>query len=229
MRLAVVALQIVLFGCAACAQTVAPQPAQPAHPAQAPTLQDAEQAYSAVSNSVADLLWVRSDYYYHSGEWDSVIALYYRVIDLDPTFAEAYVNCAFLIWSRKTPQAYKEAVALYDRGIKANPNSWVIPLECGQFLVDHMRLAKKMTEAQAAKAGIPYLRLAAQNADKGAPLEKRAAVWRALGHALRRAGQTEAAVRTFKRVLEFNPGDAVALKELSKLEPQQSPGRGESK
>jgi tetratricopeptide (TPR) repeat protein len=225
MRTAVAVLQVLLLGCMACALAVAPQQGQPVQPAQPPTLADAEKAYAEVSNSIADLLWFRTDYYYHTGRWDDVIELIYGVIDLDPSFVEAYRSGAFIIWSKKTPQAYKEAVALYDRGIKSNPDGWEIPYDCGAwFYMSHMRLAKKMTEAQAAKEAIPYLRLATQNVDKGAPSQKRAQVWRAFGHTLRRAGQPKAAARAFKRVLEINPADAVALKELQKLEAQPSPG-----
>jgi tetratricopeptide (TPR) repeat protein len=207
-------VSLAAFASSGCAWAAAPEPQEQ------PTLQQLEDAYAEVSRSLADLLWAKVDDYWHPGRYDDVIAICYRMVDLDPTFVDAYLSAAWLIWSKKTPQAYREAAALYDRGISANPDSWEIPYECGAFFyLWHMRWAKKMTPEHAAKAAVPYLRRAAQSVDKGnASKEDRVKVWRAFGHALRTAGQRDAAIRVFERVLEINPTDPIAEKELKKLQ-----------
>jgi tetratricopeptide (TPR) repeat protein len=207
-------VSLAAFGSGRCALAAAPKPQEQ------PTLAQLEDAYAEVSRSIADLLWAKTEDYWHRGRYDDVIAICYRIVDLDPAFEDVYLSAAWLIWSKKTPQAYKEAAALYERGISANPDSWEIPYECGAFFyLWHMRLAKKMTPPQAAKAAVPYLRRAARLVDRGnASKEDRVKVWRAFGHALRTAGQRDAAIRVFKRVLEINPTDPVADRELRKLQ-----------
>jgi tetratricopeptide (TPR) repeat protein len=184
-------------------------PAQAADAAKPMTLEQAEQTYKDASVLVSDLLWMRVDPYYHSGDWDRVIDLCYHAIDLDPTFIEPYNTGAWLLWSKLTPEGDKAAVALYDRGIKANPDDWEIALECGEFYY--------MIHKRDPKSAIPYLRHAAEAAERGAPDFRKVVILHQLGHALNRAGQPREALKVFKRAVEIDPTDAVGLKEIQKL------------
>jgi len=190
------------------AQTAVPAAKKPA------TLEAAEQAYSDASILTADLLWMKVENYYHKGDFDKIIELCYHIVDLDPKFVEAYNTGAWLLWSKLTPEGDKAAVELYERGMKANPEDFENAFECGNFFY--------LIHKRDAKSAIPYLRHAVRVAERYSRDERKIIILRTLGHALRRDGQTEEALKVFRRVLEINPTDAIALKEVRRLEEGQS-------
>lgn len=70
------------------------------------------------------------DAHWHKGEYNHIINLYKMTIAADPHDLDAYSNAGWLLWSLDKDA---EAVALYNQGLKANPGSYYMYDELGQY------------------------------------------------------------------------------------------------
>jgi tetratricopeptide (TPR) repeat protein len=83
----------------------------------------------------ADLYWVRTIQYFGAHiqtdrEFPHLYALVDLVTSLDPHFVEAYqLGGLFLIIGKRLP----EAIAIYEKGIAANPERWELPYDLGRL------------------------------------------------------------------------------------------------
>jgi len=91
------------------------------------------------SEVLADLVYLWSIQYYgnYPGgvRYDYLLQIYDRVItELDPRFADAYVlGAAILSVEAHRPE---DAIRLLDKGVRANPEDWMLPFEAG-FVAYH--------------------------------------------------------------------------------------------
>lgn len=161
------------------------------------TKEQAMRNVDEIMKLVVDQLWQRADYHFHQGDYDKSVWLLEAITHLEPTFTEAYAVQAWLLWSMNRDQ---QAIGVYLRGIKANPQHYHIYFEFGMYYV----FKKKWEEAvaqfrQAVKHPCPFY------------------AYHMLGHALRKTGKMEEAIEVWKKVLSLYPTDQVAVKELRAL------------
>jgi tetratricopeptide (TPR) repeat protein len=169
------------------------------------SLEEAEALYDDQAESMANLLWVKSDAYFHAGRYDDVIELAKAVVNLDPGFVEAWLGAAWFLWSDEERDRDPEAIELYHMAMERNPQAWDIPFEMGfLYYYSHKRDAK---------TALPYI----QKAAEVAPPSQKAKVLRALGQVFRKLGRTKEALETFREVLKINPSDVVAKREVERL------------
>jgi Tfp pilus assembly protein PilF len=160
----------------------------------------AERMVTQVSSQVAELLWVKTDDYAHTGRPERAMALIRMVIQLDPGFVDAYSVLA------SYTQQNEEADQIYRAGLRANPDDYQLNFEYGYFY--HAVWSRNP------KAGIPYLRKAVDVApDKTQKLK----ALHVLAHLYRYTGQNDQAIATWEQVLRLNPSDLVAERELAAL------------
>mgnify|MGYP005849482095 CR=1 FL=1 len=155
--------------------------------------QDADHVEAMVDDCL-DQLYVVSDRHWHKGEYNHLVNINRMVIAGRPTFTEPYVNAGWLLWSMDRDD---EAVALYDAGIAANPNTYVVYYEKGFYLI---------TRKKDWKNGLLLLEKAASIPDCAR------IVLHTLAHAYERNGQLEKALETWNKAASdtANPGRAAA-------------------
>jgi len=177
-----------LRACAACAEEeLAPIPAAVA-----------EARVAEERDFLTDILWMGIDGYWHEGKWEDCLRLNKEIIALDPQFVEAYTSAAWLLWSEDRD---KEAVAMYEQGIDANPDSPDLYFDFGFYY----RNRKKLDQA------IAMFRKAV---DKGAPQTSQ----HLLPNTLEEAGRKQEALAEWKKLLQRFPTDGVAQMKIPRLE-----------
>src|SRR4051794_34863896 len=89
-------------------------PDKPATPGGPQTVENIlDDAVMALSHQV--------DEHWHEGEYNHIINIYRVVAAARPNMMDAYTNSGWLLWSMDRDD---EAVALYEQGLKANPESY---------------------------------------------------------------------------------------------------------
>lgn len=148
--------------------------------------QPVQQRLQAVFNEVVDRWIVQMDRWWHDGQHEQVINMTYFAIPLDPQNVSLYENAGWLLWSSNRDD---EAVALYERGLRHNPNRYDLYYELGQYFFmrkkDYARARQYLEEA------IKY------------PCEW--FVWNTLGHVYARLGEREKALETWQELLKRFP------------------------
>jgi tetratricopeptide (TPR) repeat protein len=155
--------------------------------------QEAEQAVAALisyENAAADT-------HFHDGDFAGAITVLERVILLNPTDIEPYANAGWLAWSLKQEE---RARGLYQRMLDANPDDTEGIFQCAVFA---MRIGE---DANA-------LRLLESAMAHGLTSPKR----HLYGHLLLRANRTADALAFWRRVLQEEPTNAVAQREVERL------------
>jgi len=160
----------------------------------------AERMVAQVSEQIADLLWAKTDDYGHTGQEQKALALVRMVIQLHPTYPDAYSVLAS--YTGPVP----ERGQIYRAGLAANPDSHQLNYEYGFF---YMAVWTKNPEG-----GIPYLRKAVAVAPDNTQKLKYLHI---LGHLYGQTGQTKQAIATWEQALRLDPGDQVAKRELTRL------------
>ena len=139
-----------------------------------------------------------ADSAFHTGEWEQAVAALDGVIELHPQGLDAYANAAWLLWSSGKDD---RAMDYYHRMIAANPKD-----PEGYFIVGQMFFfRRKYPEA------LPWLQ---QAEALGLHSPNR----HLLGHELAALGRTDDAIAFWQRLLKDDPHDAVARRELDKLQ-----------
>lgn len=141
--------------------------------------------------------------YFHQGDFDTTVAIFERIIALNPIGTEPYATAAWLLWSSKKTDA---ALAMYDRMIAANPLDPEGYFEYGAFYV------RVKNDAEAVK----WLEKAV---NLGLPSPQR----HLYGLALTRLGRNDDVLAFWRMVIAEDPHDAIAQREIDKLTGKETP------
>jgi tetratricopeptide (TPR) repeat protein len=194
----IIAVVTISLGLAACPAYVWAAPAQGAGPVET----QAEQQIAQVRDTIVDALWLKTDEYWHAGNPAPAIDICRMVIELDPHFVEAYSVGAWVALSLPEPRE-NDALQFYQQGIARNPQSYELLHEFGfQYY---------MLRKHDLQAALPYLKRAAE-------LAPTAPIKHTYAHALAQAGKPQEAAAEWLKILTQFPNDAVARKELAKLQ-----------
>jgi tetratricopeptide (TPR) repeat protein len=139
-----------------------------------------------------------SDLWWHKGDYDQCIRTQWTALVFDPEYVDLYTNIAWLQWSMGR---HGEAIRTYHRCLAANPKSWDAAQSLGDY---YWRHGHKLV-------AVKYLQRAA---DLGSPPVNR----RALGHAYRDLGEAEKAKGVWQDILEMDPNDPIARRELDRAQ-----------
>jgi tetratricopeptide (TPR) repeat protein len=140
----------------------------------------------AMLGAIFDNMHVVTDMHFHKGDYNHIINISRMTVAANPDDMDMYGDAGWLLWSMNRDA---EAVALYEQGIKANPNSYYMLDELGQYYA--MR-KKDWPHA------IHYLELAAQKPDSTE------ISLHILAHAYEKNKQLDKALATWARVLKHN-------------------------
>lgn len=166
------------------------------------------QASLGYETVAADLAWLRGIQYYGEHrltdqKFDMIGHVMGVVADLDPRFLQPYVFGAFVLGQEmKRPE---RGLALLERGMRANPESWLLAFEAG-----FLHYVSLHDDAAAAR----YFSLAARLPGHPEYVERFAAF------AHQRAGNEAMAVLLWKRVLATGNKymQEVAKREIARIE-----------
>ncbi len=170
------------------------------------------------------------DYYFRNGDQDEppgsfnkVIRLGYRVLDVDPTARDIYSDVAWLLYSKfstwgtepaKMPDGEgkdREAVALFERGRRYLDRDPLFHKSAGDTI---WPLAQYHKAEYYPFVIEEYERVDSLSTDK----DLRVRVRLNLGHIHRKLEKKDEAIAWYRKVLELEPNNSVALKYLSQLE-----------
>lgn len=144
-----------------------------------------------ITNRVVDALWVRSDHFWHDGDYNRIIAINRVIVEADPHFVDAYQNGSYILWSLGDVPG---ADAFLRLGVARNPKRYEIYSEMGQ----HLFRTKRFRDA------VPYLQKA--TAYKSAP----PSAWGMLAHCYERVGRLDDAIAAWQQIVKrfptFPPG-----------------------
>jgi tetratricopeptide (TPR) repeat protein len=84
----------------------------------------------AILDETVAQLWKQTDEHWHEGEYVHIVNICKVVAAARPNMMEAYANAGWLLWSMDRDE---EAVALYEQGLKANPDSYSMYDELGFY------------------------------------------------------------------------------------------------
>lgn len=147
---------------------------------------EVQKRVDTIFDGVVDRWIVQMDRWWHDGQHEHLINMTYFAIVLDPHNISLYENAGWLLWSSNRDD---EAVALYQRGLRNNPDAYDMYYELGQYYYIRKRDYAKARE---------YLEQAIQF-----PCEW--FVWNTLGHVYARLGEREKAVETWQELLRRFP------------------------
>ena len=159
---------------------------------------EAERRVAESRDALTDMLWIGLDVYWHQGGWDDCLRICRDIIILDPQFVEAYTAAAWMLWSSDRDQ---EAIAMYEKGIEANPDSPDLYFEYGLYYRNRGKLGK----------AIELLRKAAE---KGATRGQQ----HLLPNTLYQAGRKQEALDEWRAVLKRFPKDPIAPRKIAEIE-----------
>ena len=152
---------------------------------------------------VTDLLWEKSDGFFHVGDYERSVATLRLITDLDPTDLQAYSVGAWLIDSRERPS---EAEAFLKLGLSRNPNHYEMYSELGDFYFNKQNYA----------AAVGYFESALKFKD--CPI----VLWHMLAHAYERSGSLQKSIETWEHALTLEPGDGTVLVNLKRVKDEMA-------
>lgn len=152
----------------------------------------------AMVEGVLNLMRQAIDAHWHKGEYNHIINLSRIVVAADPGDLETYANAGWLLWSMARDA---EAVALYEQGIKANPNESYMYDEMGQYYY---------TRKKDMPLAIKYYEQAVRFKDV------QPVTLHMLAHAYEKNGQRDKAIAIWERAAR-DPKDGVAKKTLERM------------
>ncbi len=154
-----------------------------------------------VMNGLAvDALWSAADDFFHSGDHRRVALLNLTATYLDPYFVQAYLDAAYILWSN---DRHEQAVALYLRAAKANPDNADIWEELGDYYLINRRNYQKAIEAFSEAARRPH---------QGYQIEKN------LAHCYEKSGMLQEALDIWLELHRQHPEDGVVSSNLKRLQ-----------
>jgi hypothetical protein len=145
---------------------------------------------------IAGLLWVRTDSFFHSGNYDAVLPMIRLITWLDPNWLDVYATGAwhlmynFTDTDQRSDRRYLEpGLALLDEGIANNPNVYDLYKEKGWNNFDKVKDYE--TAVNALKAG-------AENDPKFDVTQ----LGHLMAHALERAGRTDESIQQWEQIVK---------------------------
>lgn len=155
-------------------------------------------AFSGFRQVIAGLLWVRSDAFFHAGNYDAILPLLRLITWLDPNWLDVYATGAWHIMynftdtdQRSDRRYLPPGSALLDEGIANNPTVYDIYKEKGWAFYDKVKNYAVSVEAlEGAMAHDP-------KADTNQ-------VVHLLGHAYERNGQDDKAIEVWKKAIDLH-------------------------
>ncbi|MFM7320721.1 MAG: tetratricopeptide repeat protein [Armatimonadota bacterium] len=169
-------------------------------PARADAAKDRANAVSAaVLEQVKDGLWQTADHYWHDGDYNRIVALGRLIVEIDPSFEEAFDSCAWLLWSLGDTKGADDFLAY---GVTVSPRKGIFYSNLGQ----HLNRTKRYQEA------LEYLKKAVELG--GVP----ASAYSTLGHLYTQFGKLQEAVDTWKACVAKYPKFPAGPKNLKAAE-----------
>jgi tetratricopeptide (TPR) repeat protein len=159
----------------------------------------------AIVDDVMDRLWDQVDRHWHKGEVMHIINLNKMIIPARPHKIDAFSNQGWLLWSQNREA---EAEAVYEQGLRLNPDSHFLYDDVAKYYLLHRKDYKK---------AIYYYKKAVTLAGSFIFTKH------ALARAYEKAGQTSDALKLWQE-LARNPEDPTARTNLSRLERQLKNG-----
>lgn len=148
---------------------------------------------------VADALALRTDHYWHRGDYDSVAFMYEMVVKLDPGDVTSWSNWAWITWAGLNNDPKAEEIL--KKGLAANPNRYELYEELGQF---YYRLKRYKEARDTFKKAVAF---------KDAP----PLVWNQYAHALEKSGDVPAAASTWRTLQKRYPSFQLSQVNLDRL------------
>lgn len=165
------------------------------------TAKGADSTAEAIIDEAALELAEQTDPHWHLGEYRHVINMYRVVVAARPNYTEGYINAGWLLWSLNRDD---EAVALYEQGLKANPDTYGMYDELGFYYYNRKKDYKR---------AIPYYEKAVSFKDC------RPFTIHMLAHAYERTKQLDKALKMWERAASMpdNQPAKVNLERVRKL------------
>lgn len=156
----------------------------------------------AIADDVANRLVVVTDMHWHKGEYNHIVNLSRMIVAEQPDNVEVYANAGWLLWSMKRDD---EAVALYKQGAAANPRSYYMYDELGNYYY---------TRKKDWRSASVYFEKAAECKDC------QPQTLHMLAHSYERAGRLEKALATWKRAAtrKNNPAAGAAVRNMQRVQ-----------
>jgi len=171
--------------------------------------------------AAANLLWLRSDYYWHMGAtgWWKMRPIFDAITRLDPQFILAWRTFGWHVaWNlhadappEDKPKFLKEGEMIFRRGIHANPKSWEMRMELAWLFHDRIRDPEKAIPLWKDTIRMPK-----------APIYN----WHMLAHAYERTLQWQKSLQVWQEVLKKDPGNPVARRYADMWERLQNDPQG---
>ncbi|HEY3379902.1 MAG TPA: tetratricopeptide repeat protein [Armatimonadota bacterium] len=177
--------------------------------AESVTPETARALAASTEQTLVELNSVVVDQYFHQGQFEQCVTILNRVIELNPIGTDAYSTITWLLWSTGRSQ---EAIPYNARMVANNPTDPDAYFQVGVFYV---RL-KNDEEA------VKWL---AKAVELGLPSPQR----HMYGLALTRLGRNAEALAFWQRVLADDPKDAIARREIDRLNAKLTPAPTDDK
>jgi tetratricopeptide (TPR) repeat protein len=146
---------------------------------------------------VANALVREGDWWWHKGNYEQAIRCQEAALFFDPGHVALYGTIGWLQWSLGR---HGEAVSTYRRGLLANPTSWEAADELATYYDrHHQREIAEKYYALAARLGSPAI------------------TRHKWGHVLEALGRYEEAREAWRQVLQLDPNDPIAKRQLQRL------------
>lgn len=173
-----------------------------AMPAASTTAEESMAQINGMTSGVVDELWDITDFYWHKGDYQRIIAILRVCVEADPTFTDAYSNGAWLIWSLGDTKAADDFL---QHGI-ANAPTKTAKSELYFDLGWHVYNTKRYKEA------LPYL----QNAVKAGTNNRVA--YTTLAHTYRHLKRYNEALQVWNTVEKKYPDFAAAKSNKARIQ-----------
>ncbi len=145
---------------------------------------------------IAGLLWVRTDSFFHSGNYDAILPMIRVITWLDPNWLDVYATGAWHLMYNFTDTDQRSdrrylgpGIALLDEGIANNPNVYDMYKEKGWNAFDKLKDYELASESLA-------------QGEKADPKYDVTQVGHLLAHSLEKAGRTDEAIAQWKSVMD---------------------------
>ena len=171
---------------------------------------EAEQVVTESRDFLTDMLWMKTEDYWHGGRWDHTIRLCRQIVQVDSHFVEAYTSAAFLLYSTDKDE---EAIDLFRAGMAANPRNYDLPHEFGMYYCFRHKWD-----------------LAVEQFEKSVALGAPRVMQHMLPVALERADRLDEALQRWQEILKRWPDDPIAKGHIDrlKMETKRKQARRES-
>ncbi|MEP0766952.1 MAG: hypothetical protein HRF45_10490 [Fimbriimonadia bacterium] len=156
-------------------------------------------ALNAVWDSLEWQLVKASDLAWHQGEYDMVARVGYIWIEVNPDNTEAFSTTGYILEAGL--QNYDYAEQVYKRAVQAHPARW----ECKHDLTFFYYMRKRYAEG-------------AMIGEQMLALKPMPTAYHLVAHCYERSGQLAKSIATWKRALEVDPKNDVAMMNLKRVE-----------